>query len=74
MVALPALYMLDVRLTEREREVLHLVTLGHTDRQIAQRLIISTRTVNRHMCNIFNKLAVSSRAAAAAYAVRYDLV
>ena len=62
------------QLTHREREVLCLLTAGHTDRKIAESLTISPRTVNRHMCNIFGKLKVSSRAAAAAHAVRRGLI
>ena len=52
------MYALDFRLTHREQEVLHLVAEGFTDRRIAQSLIISPRTVNRHLSNIFVKLAV----------------
>ena len=57
------------QLTQREREVLRLLVAGHTDRKIAESLMISPRTVNRHMCNIFGKLEAPSRAAAAAQAV-----
>ena len=46
------------------------LSADHTDRKIAESLTISPRTVNRHMCNIFGKSEVPSRAAAAAYAVR----
>ena len=62
------------QLTPREREVLGLLTVGHTDRKIAESLTISPRTVNRHMSNIFIKLDVPSRAAAAAHAVRSGLI
>jgi DNA-binding CsgD family transcriptional regulator len=68
------MYAIDCRLTNREREVLYLVASGHTDRKIAESLIISPRTVNRHMSNIFAKLDVTSRAAAAAHAVRRGLI
>ena len=61
---------LTPRLTRREREVLSLVASGHTDRKVAEMLVISRRTVNRHMSNIFLKLDVPSRAAATAYAIR----
>ncbi len=64
------MYALVPQLTKREREVLSLVASGHTDRKVAEKLVISRRTVNRHMSNIFLKLAVPSRAAATAYAVR----
>ena len=62
------------QLTHREREVLSLLAAGHTDRKIAESLIISPRTVNRHICNIFGKLEVPSRAAAAAHGVRRGLI
>ncbi len=61
-------------LTPREKEVLGLLAIGHTDRKIAESLTISPRTVNRHMSNIFIKLDVPSRAAAAVYAVRRGLI
>jgi DNA-binding CsgD family transcriptional regulator len=59
-------------LTERELEVLGLVAQGRTDTQIAQMLSLSSHTVHRHVSNIRTKLGVSSRAAAAAWAVRSD--
>ena len=62
------------QLTNREREVLSLLATGRTDRKIAESLTISPRTVNRHMSNIFEKLEVPSRAAAAAHAVRSGLI
>jgi len=68
------MYALDFQLTNREQEVLHLVAEGYTDRRIAQSLIISPRTVNRHLSNIFVKLAVPCRTAAVAYAIRLGLV
>ncbi|MGH2367741.1 MAG: response regulator transcription factor, partial [Chloroflexota bacterium] len=57
-------------LTEREAEVLRLVTAGKTNRQIAADLVLSEKTVARHLNNIFDKLGVSSRAAATAFALR----
>ncbi len=60
-------------LTDREREVLRLVADGHTDRMVAETLVISPRTVNRHLSNIFNKLDVSGRTAAVALALRQGL-
>ncbi len=61
-------------LTKRELEVLHLVAKGHTDKQVAGTLVISPRTVNRHLSNIFIKLDVPGRAAAVAYVIRQGLV
>ena len=67
-------YHLDLNLTRREQEVLRLVAEGHTDREVAGTLVISPRTVNRHLSNIFVKLDVPGRAAAVAYAIRQGLV
>jgi pimeloyl-ACP methyl ester carboxylesterase/DNA-binding CsgD family transcriptional regulator len=55
-------------LTEREREVLRLVSEGLTDAQIGERLVLSPHTVHRHVANARVKLGVRSRAAAAAAA------
>lgn len=60
-------------LTAREAEVVGLVAQGLTDREIAARLFISRKTVDRHLRNIFNKAGVSNRAALAAYAARHGL-
>jgi DNA-binding CsgD family transcriptional regulator len=56
--------------TVREREVGRMVAEGLTDREIADRLGISPRTVDRHLRNLFQKLQVSNRAALAAHVVR----
>ena len=61
-------------LTARELEVLRLVAAGKTNRAIAADLVISDKTVARHLSNIFDKLGVSSRAAATAYAYEHDLI
>jgi DNA-binding NarL/FixJ family response regulator len=61
-------------LTTREVEVLRLVATGKTNRAIAEELIISEKTVARHVSNIFAKLRISSRSAATAYAYEHDLV
>jgi DNA-binding CsgD family transcriptional regulator len=61
-------------LTARELEVLRLVAAGKTNRAIAADLVISEKTVARHLSNIFTKLGLSSRAAATAYAYEHDLV
>jgi LuxR family transcriptional regulator, maltose regulon positive regulatory protein len=62
------------RLTRRQREVLTLVAEGLSDREIADRLILSEHTVHRHMANIMLRLGVSSRTAAVARALREDLL
>lgn len=56
-------------LTRREREVLALIALGMTDRQIADELIISRITVSNHVAHILNKLGVPNRTAAATVAI-----
>lgn len=60
-------------LTRREIEVLGLVATGKTNRLIATDLGLSEKTVDRHLSNIFDKLAVNSRAAATAYAFQNGL-
>ena len=62
------------RLTARERDVLGLLAEGLTNRQIAERLVVSEHTVHRHVTNILRKLDVRSRTAAAAQAVRAGLL
>ena len=61
-------------LSARELEVLRLAAAGKSNREIADALVISEHTVARHMQNIFNKLGVSSRTAAGAFAVSHQLV
>ncbi|PSR25497.1 MAG: hypothetical protein C7B47_12095 [Sulfobacillus thermosulfidooxidans] len=53
----------SVGLTARETEILERVVQGLTDREIARDLVISPKTVDRHLRNIFRKLGVSSRTA-----------
>ncbi|HEU0195070.1 MAG TPA: LuxR C-terminal-related transcriptional regulator [Gaiellales bacterium] len=61
-------------LTDREIEVLRLVAAGKTNRAIAAELVLSEKTVARHVSNILTKLDLSSRAAATAYAYENDLL
>ena len=60
--------------TRREREVLGLLAEGLTNRQIAERLVVSEHTVHRHVTNILRKLDLPTRTAAAALAVRSGLL
>ena len=61
-------------LSEREAQVLRLLASGKTNRAIAEQLFISEKTVARHVSNIFDKLAVSSRSAATAWAYQRNLI
>ena len=61
-------------LTSREVEVLGLVATGMTNAQVAHKLFISPRTVQRHLSSIYRKLGVGSRAAATRFAVEHGLV
>jgi DNA-binding NarL/FixJ family response regulator len=61
-------------LTAREVEVLALVATGSTNRQIADQLVISERTVGSHVGHILTKLGLSSRSAATAYAYEHGLM
>jgi len=58
-------------LTRREREVLRLLTEGLTNKEIAERLVVSLPTVSTHVASIFNKLGVTSRAAATPWRISY---
>jgi tetratricopeptide (TPR) repeat protein/DNA-binding CsgD family transcriptional regulator len=60
-------------LTEREIEVLRAVAQGLTDTQVAERLIISPRTVHSHLNSIYSKLSITSRSAATRYAIKHNL-
>lgn len=61
-------------LTRRELDVLRLVATGASNRDVADRLVLSEKTVARHLSNIFTKLGVTSRAGAASYAYEHELV
>jgi DNA-binding CsgD family transcriptional regulator/tetratricopeptide (TPR) repeat protein len=61
-------------LTARELQVLRLIARGRSNREIASALVISERTVARHVQNIFVKLRVSSRASASVFAAEHDLL
>lgn len=65
---------LPAGLTARETEVLVLVAIGLTTRQVADRLFISAKTADRHIQNIYGKIGVSTRGAAALFAIERGLV
>jgi DNA-binding NarL/FixJ family response regulator len=56
--------------SRREREVIVLIAQGCTNREIADRLVISERTAEKHVQNILNRLGLRSRTQAAAWAVQ----
>jgi DNA-binding NarL/FixJ family response regulator len=62
------------RLSAREIEVLQLVARGRSNQQIADLLVLSTKTVARHMSNIFDKIGVENRSGATAYAFEKGLI
>ena len=61
-------------LSEREREVLRLLALGHTNQEIAKLLYISVRTAETHRAHIMQKLGLSTRAEVVRYALAHDLL
>jgi ATP/maltotriose-dependent transcriptional regulator MalT len=61
-------------LTARETEVLRLIAAGRTNHAIATELFLSERTVHRHVSNIFDKLGVRSRTAAASYSIQHHII
>jgi two-component system response regulator NreC len=61
-------------LSERERDVLRLIALGHTNAEVAEQLYISIRTVESHRAHIQQKLRLSSRAELVRYALEHGLV
>ena len=69
----PCIFQEYEELTARESEVLRLLALGLSNKQIAGRLIISPHTVNGHIHSIFGKLALNSRSAATRYALEHHL-
>ncbi len=69
-----AMFRSEHGLTKRELEVLRHVAAGRSNKAIARDLALSNRTVDRHLSNIFDKLSVSSRSAATAFAYRNRLI
>ena len=64
----------DDGLTARERDVVGLVALGHTNREIAERLVLSVRTVETHRARIQRRLGCRSRAQLVRWALDHDLL
>ncbi|MBT8159734.1 MULTISPECIES: LuxR C-terminal-related transcriptional regulator [Arthrobacter] len=61
-------------LTAREMDVVRLVAKGLTNRAVAERLVLSEKTVARHLANVYSKLGIASRAAATAYVYDHGLL
>jgi DNA-binding NarL/FixJ family response regulator len=61
-------------LSEREVEVLRLLARGHSKKQMSELLTISQKTVDHHIQHIYNKIDVSTRAAATLFAMEHDLI
>ncbi|MEU3986010.1 response regulator transcription factor [Streptomyces sp. NPDC026672] len=61
-------------ITDREEEILKLVAEGHTSQEIADLLVISPRTVERHRANLLQKLALKDRLELTRYAIRVGLI
>lgn len=61
-------------LSKREMEVLQLIALGKADKEVAEQLFISTKTVNTHKMNILNKLGLKNTAELVRYAIKNELI
>ncbi len=61
-------------LTDRQLQVLRLVAQGLSNREIATRLVVSPRTAERHVQDIYDRIGVASRAGAALFAMQHDLL
>ena len=63
-----------VRLTRREIEVLSLIAQGLTSKEVSDELVLSKRTVDFHLSNVYEKLGVNNRVLAFRYAARLGLI
>ena len=61
-------------LSERERDVLQLLALGHTNQEIGKKLYISVRTVDTHRAHIMRKLGLDTRAELVLFALAHGLI
>lgn len=62
------------RLTRREREILHLIATGATNREVAEHLILSEGTVKNYLARLFNRLGLRDRTQAVIYAREHGLL
>ncbi len=65
---------LPAEITSREMDVIRLVAMGRSNKEIAAELVISEKTVKTHMSNILSKLGLDDRTQLAIYAIKYNLV
>ena len=68
---IPAIEMTPKALSSRQLEVLQLLAEGRTTHEISERLVLSERTVERHIADVYNKIGARNRAEATAYALRH---
>jgi len=61
-------------LTDREKEILRLIAKGHTNRQIAEMLAVSIKTIQAHRANLMNKLDIHDQTSLVKYAIRRGMV
>ena len=64
----------DKAITDREEEILKLVAEGHSSKEIADMLVISAKTVERHRANLLHKLGLKDRLELTRYAIRAGLI
>ena len=64
----------DIALSEREQAVLHQLALGHTNREIAETMMLSPETVKTHVANILAKLHLTHRTQAVIFALKWGLI
>ncbi len=62
------------KLTPKEREVLRLIAAGYKNREIAERLFVSIKTIEFHRCNIMKKLDIHNQAALIRFAIRLGML
>jgi DNA-binding NarL/FixJ family response regulator len=73
-LVVPDTHVLLEAISERERDVLYLLALGHTNQEIARKLFISVRTVDAHRAHIMRKLQLETRAELVLYALANGLI
>jgi DNA-binding NarL/FixJ family response regulator len=64
----------DLKLTRREKDILEMLVMGNSNREMAEAMFISEKTVKNHLTSIFRKLGVKDRTQAAVFALRHRIV